>query len=149
VTREQELVQWFAARGDRTLQALAGLTGGVTATHLRTAQLTDAAFDAVTEGLGDPNPRVRWWCVQVLDHVPDPRAISAIAVLLDDPIARVRRNAAHALGCVACTPNWDGGLPDGVLESLSELAASDPNTKVRNEAVWALACRRSARASGR
>jgi vesicle coat complex subunit len=134
------LVRGFGQRG-LELESLRGLTGGVTATHLRSARLTEAAFAAVVEGLADPNPRVRWWCVQVLDHVPDPHGIEAVAKLLDDPVPRVRRNAAHALGCVACKPDWAGGLPNDVVEKLMSLSADDPNTKVRREAGYALACR--------
>lgn len=137
---EAELVQLFGSRS-RELEALRGLAGGVTATHLRTVQLTDAAFEALLDGLRDPNPRIRWWCVQVLDHVPDPRAVHAIADMLDDPVARVRRNAAHALGCVACKPELRGGLPHGVTAKLARTAAEDANQKVRGEARMALACR--------
>jgi HEAT repeat protein len=143
VATEREMVQWFGRR-DRQLDALRVLTGGVTATHLRKAQLTDAAFDAVIEGLTDPNPRIRWWCVQVLDHVPDTRSIIVIASALDDPVPRVRRNAAHALGCVACKPDWDGVVPVGVLDRLSQMATTDENDKVRREATYALVCSRTA-----
>jgi HEAT repeat protein len=123
------------------MASLRGLTGGVTATYLRSAQLTEAAFAAVVEGLTDSSPRVRWWCVQVLDHVPDPRAVEAVAKLLDDPVPRVRRNAAHALGCVACKADWTGDLPDEIVNKLTSLAVNDPNTKVRTEAGYALTCR--------
>jgi hypothetical protein len=140
MTLEQFLVQQFGQRGNE-VEALRGLAGCVTATYLREAQLTPAAFDAVVDGLADKNPRVRWWCVQVLDHVPDPRAVEAIANLLDDPVPRVRRNAAHALGCVACKPEWSGTLPPQVIEKLIGLAAQDPNMKVRSEAAYALSCR--------
>jgi len=117
-----------------------GLAGGVTATHLRTATLSGAAFDALVDGLSDRHPRVRWWCIQLLDHVPYPRALCAIVSALDDPVPRVRRNAVHAFGCVACKPGWDRELPSGALDRLSSLAAHDPNQKVRREAATALAC---------
>jgi HEAT repeat protein len=139
MTPEQELVQEFGRRG-REVEALRGLAGGVSATHLRVAELTEATFDAVVEGLTDANPRIRWWCVQVLDHVPDPRAVDAIAHLLDDHVPRVRRNAAHALGCVACKPEWSGSLPAEVMQKLASLAADDPNAKVRAEASSSLSC---------
>jgi HEAT repeat protein len=139
MTREQLLVQQFGQRGHE-VEALRGLAGGVTATQLRETQLSSAAFDAVVAGLADKNPRVRWWCVQVLDHVPDRRAIDAVARLLDDPVARVRRNAAHALGCVACKPEWSRALPAQVTEKLIDLAGQDPNVKVRSEAAHALSC---------
>jgi HEAT repeat protein len=140
MTPEQLLVQRFGQRG-LEVEALRGLAGGVTATHLRGTQLTPGAFDAVVGGLADENPRIRWWCVQVLDHVPDPRAVEAIASLLVDPVPRVRRLAAHALGCVACKPEWSSDLPPHVTEKLIDLAAGDPNMKVRSEAAYALACR--------
>jgi HEAT repeat protein len=80
---------------------------------------------------------IRWWCIQLLDHVPDRRAITAItaiAGMLDDPVPRVRRNAAHALGCVACKPEWSGGLPAEIVSKLGSIAKDDPNHKVRAEA---------------
>jgi vesicle coat complex subunit len=139
VTAEQELVQLFGVKG-LELGALRGLAGGVTATHLRTTRLTDAAFAAVVDGVSDDNPRVRWWCIQVLDHVPDTRAVLVLASALDDPVPRVRRNAAHALGCLACKPEWDGALPTAALERLMQVAAEDPSPKVRREAAVALFC---------
>jgi HEAT repeat protein len=139
VTDEQDLVQLFGDKGSE-LDALRGLTGGVSATHLRTAHLSDDAFDAVIGGVSDENPRVRWWCVQVLDHIPDVRAVSAITSALDDPVPRVRRNAAHALGCLACKPEWDGALPTAAFERLEQIAVEDPSPKVRREAVAALLC---------
>jgi HEAT repeat protein len=139
VTTEQDLVQLFGIKG-RELDALQDLTGGVTATYLRTATLPDASFAALMDGLSDSSSRVRWWCIQVLDHVSDVRSVSQIASMLDDPVARVRRNAAHALGCVACKPDWDRVLPTAVVHRLNDLAERDPSGKVRREAAAALAC---------
>ena len=132
-------MQLFGVKG-RELDALRGLAGGVTATYLRTATLSDDSFAAVLEGLTDRNARVRWWCIQILDHVSDVRSVSAIVSVLDDPVARVRRNAAHALGCVACKPDWDRVLPTAALQRLWDLADNDPSDKVRREAAVALAC---------
>jgi hypothetical protein len=138
VTSEQELVQLFGVRG-RELDALRALAGGVTTTYLRTATLSEDSLGAVVEGLADPNPRIRWWCIQVLDHVPDVCAVSAIASCLDDPVARVRRNAVHAVGCVACKPDWDRALPAAVLRQLVDMSEHDPSEKVRREAAIAVA----------
>jgi len=137
---EFDLVQRLGSKATY-LDAMRNLVGGVTATELRRAQVSEAAFEALVNGLSDPNPRIRWWCVQILDHVPDHRAVTAIAAALQDEVPRVRRNAAHALGCLACKPDWDSSLPPDVVVSLSELAESDPNEKVRLEAQRALACR--------
>jgi hypothetical protein len=137
VTREQDLLQLFGSKA-RHAEALRGLVGGVTATHLRTVVLSGASLDAVIEGLSDPNPRIRWWCVQVLDHVGGARSTAAIARALDDPVARVRRNAAHALGCRACKPGWEIPFSPDVGARLSQIAVADPNDKVRHEARRAL-----------
>jgi hypothetical protein len=137
--RERTLVQRLASTPLR-LDAMRELAGGVTATELRQVTISDDAFAALCEGLEDSNPRVRWWCIQVLDHVPDHRAVAAIAGALTDPVARVRRNAVHALGCVVCKPTWAGRLPAGVLDRIVEIAASDPSEKVRTEAQLALRC---------
>ena len=138
--REQELVQILRSR-DQCLAAVRELAGGLTATELRSAQVSAEAYDALVEGLRDESLRVRWWCVQILDHIPDARACEAIATALDDPVARVRRNAAHALGCVACKPSCQGALPDRVVRQLTAMTESDSNEKVRREAALTLACR--------
>ena len=137
---ERELVQQLGSTSTR-IAAMRGLVGGVGATELRRAQLTESAFAALGDGLRDRNPKIRWWCIQLLDHVPHPRATTAIAELLDDPVPRVRRNAAHALGCLACKPTWAGELPSQIIGDLERLATSDVNAKVRAEARHALICR--------
>jgi hypothetical protein len=73
MTRERELVHLFGIRG-LDGEALHGLAGGVSATHLRTAVLTEAAFDAVRPVLLTRIPGSAGGGVQVLDHVPDARA---------------------------------------------------------------------------
>jgi hypothetical protein len=129
------------ARPQQRNQAIVALVGGITATELRAiTELPEDVFDALRRGLHHASPKVRWWCVQLLDHVPDERALWAIAGLLDDPVPRVRRNAVHALGCLACKP--DGcDLPAPLLQRIAALADSDPNSKVRTEAQYALAHR--------
>jgi HEAT repeat protein len=119
------------------------LVGGVTATELRDVRLTPEAFGALIEGLDDPNPKVRWWCIQLLDHVGDERVLEPLERALSDPVPRVRRNAAHALGCLACKPNMTEPLPATALDTLERLAARDSNPKVRAEAAHALRCRRT------
>ena len=136
---EKELVQLLGVP-NRRLEAMRALVGGVTATELRSVRITSAEFDALVEGLGDPSAQVRWWSVQLLDHVPDGRAIDALVGALHDPVPRVRRNAAHALGCVSCKPAWSGELPPGAINKLQVMAKTDPNKKVRAEASSVLLC---------
>jgi HEAT repeat protein len=138
---ERDLVQMLASP-ERRLHAMRALAGGVTATELRAAQVTDASAQALIEGVDDPKPTVRWWCIQLLDHLPDDRALAPLARALHDPVARVRRNAAHALGCLACKPTMLDQPPADALDTLARMAASDPNAKVRAEAAHALHRRR-------
>jgi HEAT repeat protein len=121
--------------------------GGTSMTHLRKVRMTELLFEALLQGLRDPNPRIRWWCVQLLDHSSDPRGVTAVASMLDDPVPRVRQNAAHALGCLACKPAWSGQLPTTALNKLNQLAIADRQAKVRRHASWALACQHAARHS--
>jgi HEAT repeat protein len=139
VTREQELVQRLRGTGEEIVGAMTELVGGYTATAMRRIRtLPEPAFAALVEGLHDPHPRVRFHCLNVLDHVADPRVFDAIAPLLDDPVPRVRRQAAHSLGCTICKPDWCGTLPPGTVAALERLASDDPNARVRRDASIAL-----------
>lgn len=120
--------------------AIRELVGGVRATELRRASPSRQVMQALIDGLRDPSPQVRWWCVQLIDHLPDARALDALVPVLDDPVPRVRRNAAHALGCVACKPTWNGQLASSVVEKLVEMSTNDASQKVRQEALRSLAC---------
>ena len=140
MTPEEGLVQRLVNKADR-LEVMRSLLGAVNASDLRHVEISEEAFAALVGGLSHDHPQVRWWCIQMLDHCPDPRAVEAILPLLEDPVPRVRRNAAHALGCVACKPDWTGRLEQEVSDLLVRMAESDPNTKVRTEAAQTLARR--------
>jgi len=129
----QTLVKLLAQRPGR-LDTIRQLVGGVTATELRRARVDQPTLDALAEGVQEPDSRVRWWCVQLLDHLDDQRALTALIEALGDPVPRARRNACHALSCLACKPSWDSVLPDAAHGKLRQLAAADPNPKVRAEA---------------
>jgi HEAT repeat protein len=137
--RASDLVQLLGVPAQR-VAAIRQLVGGVGTTELRQARPSREAMQALIDGLRDESPQVRWWCIQLIDHLPDDRALDALVPVLDDPGPRVRRNTAHALGCVACKPTWDGQLAASVIENLAEMAAHDINAKVRQEAVRSLAC---------
>ena len=133
-----ELVQQLASKRERNA-AIRALVGGLTATELRSVRVDDATIGALARGLADSNPVVRWWCVQLLDHVPDQRAIDLIVPLLGDPVPRVRRVAVHTLGCAACKPTADICLSPETRARIRQLSESDPNGKVRDEASRLLA----------
>ena len=96
-----ELVNLFAYVSHRN-RAITALVGGLTGTELRRVRLTDAARNALIRGLEHANPRVRWWCLQLMDHVGDERCLEHIIRALDDPVPRVRKMAQHALECEKC-----------------------------------------------
>jgi hypothetical protein len=137
MTLEQQWVEALAVPS-RRLDSMRSLIGGVNARELRSVVVSDDALQALIDGLSHENSQVRWWCVQLLDHCSDGRAIDALVPMLDDPVPRVRRNAAHALGCTGCKPNWSGDLPERALRRLEFMVESDPNRKVREEARRAL-----------
>jgi HEAT repeat protein len=135
--RADELVQRLADQTTR-LDAMRRLVGSVNSRELRAVHLDDDTLDALATGVTDPHPPVRFWSIQLLDHVADERAIAAIVPALDDPVPRVRRNAAHALACRVCKPDWCTPLAEDTRAKLADLAANDPNAKVRAEARRAL-----------
>ena len=93
--------------------------------------------DALIEGLGHANPRVRFDCAHLMDHLADERCAEPLRRLVDDPVPRVRRVALHSLGCDACklTP-----LPadDGLVALTIERALADPSINVRRHATSGL-----------
>jgi HEAT repeat protein len=137
MTFEQQWIEALAVPSQR-LDSMRSLIGGVNARELRSVVVSDDALQALIDGLTHENAQVRWWCVQLLDHCSDTRAIDALVPVLDDPVPRVRRNAAHALGCTGCKPTWSGDLSDRALRRLEFMVESDPNRKVREEARRAL-----------
>lgn len=96
-----ELVNLLADKQRRN-DAIRFLVGGLTATELRRVKLTEATFLALVKGLKHPNPKVRWWCLQLFDHIGDEKCVPHIIPLLQDPVPRVRKHALHALECEAC-----------------------------------------------
>jgi HEAT repeat protein len=96
-----DLVDLLAYKSHR-LQAIRALVGALTATELRRVYLTDAARGALIAGLDHANPKVRWWCLQLMDHVGDEPCFEQIVRALDDPVPRVRAIALHALECERC-----------------------------------------------
>src|SRR5436190_24316137 len=77
MSREREWVEALALPAQR-IQATRALIGAVNARELRAVVVSEASLQALIEGLRHPNAQVRWWCVQLLDHCSDGRAIDAI-----------------------------------------------------------------------
>jgi RimJ/RimL family protein N-acetyltransferase len=143
--RYTELVEAFADSARRNA-AIVELVGAINAGDLRRVQVSPEARAALVAGLDHPNAKVRWWCLQLMDHLADESYLEPILSKLSDPVAKVRRHAIHALSCAACKPNRQA-LEVEIEAALRDVVASDPDEKVREEARRALAALGSSRAS--
>lgn len=114
-------------------QAIIGLVGGINATDLRRVQVGPEAKAALIAGLEHPNAKVRWWCLQLMDHLADESYLEPILSKLIDPVAKVRRHAIHALTCGACKPGRSM-LDLDIEENLRAVLENDSDEKVREEA---------------
>jgi HEAT repeat protein len=134
--RCDELVEMFGDTGRRNA-AIVELVGAINATDLRRAQVSPEAKAALVAGLDHPNAKIRWWCLQLMDHLADESYLEPILAKLSDPVAKVRRHAIHALSCGACKPDRRV-LAIEIRETLRGVAANDADEKVRAEARGAL-----------
>ena len=132
-----ELVEAFADKARRNA-AIVELVGAINAGDLRRVRVRPEAKAALIAGLEHPNAKVRWWCLQLMDHLADESYLAPILSKLSDPVAKVRRHAIHALSCAACKPERRKLAVD-IDAALRAAAASDPDEKVRAEARQALA----------
>jgi HEAT repeat protein len=120
-------------------ETIVALVGAINARDLAKVQLTPEAKAALIGGLQHNNAKVRWWCLQLMDHLADESFIPFILPLLNDPVAKVRKHAVHALTCDICKPNRCGlELSEEIRVKLEHLAQTDEDVRVRNEASAAL-----------
>lgn len=115
------------------------LLGGITSTELRKVKLSEEVKQALIAGLKHRNSKIRWWCIQFMDHVADE---SFVPTLLDaaytDPTPKNRRHAIHAITCEMCKPNRQK-LNVDVRYELGEIARLDSDITVREMALHELA----------
>ncbi|MFF4014988.1 HEAT repeat domain-containing protein [Streptomyces sp. NPDC001843] len=89
------------------------------------------ATDAVRAGLRHSDPAVREGCCRLLDHMVDTDSMDELIAMADDPDARVRISAFHALACDRCKGDTCAPGADRVLEPAFRHLASDPDPHVR------------------
>ncbi|MGW2419543.1 HEAT repeat domain-containing protein [Streptomyces sp. NPDC001709] len=89
------------------------------------------AVSAIRAGLRDAHPSVREGCCRLLDHLVDTESMGELVAMADDPDARVRIAAFHALACDRCKGDTCAPGPDQVLEPALHHLASDPDPHVR------------------
>lgn len=94
------------------------------------------ALPAIRTGLSSPNWRVRQWCATLIDTNWDEPSLRRLLLALYDPKLKVRKAAAHSLGCDRCK---QGENPIDVLPYLEERLREDKSIKVRRTCAWTLA----------
>jgi hypothetical protein len=83
-----------------------------------------------------PNPKVRWQCLTLLDHLDDDDSVPVfVDALRNDPVPRVRRHALHALSCDRCKAE---PVQIDVASVIVDCFREDDNAKVRRQAQYAL-----------
>ena len=125
------------ADAKRRYRAIVELVGAINANDLRRVTVTPEAKAALIAGLAHPNAKVRWWCLQLMDHLADESYLGPILSMLSDPVAKVRRHAIHALSCGACKPGREP-LAVRIEPELRAIRESDPDPRVREEAQQSL-----------
>jgi HEAT repeat protein len=93
------------------------------------------AAAAVREGLSHPDWHVRRGAALYADHHPDPALLERLKLTLNDPHAKVRLFAVHALACEPCKP---GGNPVDAIPLLIRALKEDRAIRVRRHAALLL-----------
>lgn len=134
----EQLVDLFADKTQRN-EVVRALVGGLTSTELRRVKVSPEAKQALINGLKHRNSKVRWWCIQLMDHLADE---SYVPLLMEaahnDPTPKNRRHAIHATTCEVCKPNRQR-LNVDVRAELLAIAATDTDVSVREMALQELA----------
>jgi HEAT repeat protein len=89
------------------------------------------AVGAIRAGLDHESPAVREGCCRLLDHLVDTGSMDRLIAMADDPDARVRIAAFHALACDRCKGGTCAPGADKVLGPALRHLASDPDAHVR------------------
>ncbi len=89
------------------------------------------ALGAIRTGLHYENPAVREGCCRLLDHLVDTDSMGQLIAMADDPDARVKIAAFHALACDRCKGDTCAPGADEVLGPALRYLASDPDAHVR------------------
>lgn len=95
------------------------------------------AVPCIRRGLRHPLPRVREECCRLLDPLLVAEAMDDLTAMLDDPDARVRVAALHALSCDRCKPDADACRPDRAVirPRAIRILHDDPDPQVRARAA--------------
>ncbi|MFD7640445.1 HEAT repeat domain-containing protein [Kitasatospora sp. NPDC059795] len=93
------------------------------------------ALGAIRAGLSHESAAVREGCCRLLDHLVDTDSMDQLVAMADDPDAKVRVAAFHALACDRCKGDACAPGAGRVLGPALRHLASDPDPQVRMRAV--------------
>lgn len=128
---EAEVMLGFVRTDNEALVAYLGDPQRTVAAYRVLLRRGPAALSAIRAGLRQENPSVREGCCRLLDHLADTESVSDLITMTDDPDARVRIAAFHALACDRCEGDTCAPGPDLVLEPSLHHLAFDPDPHVR------------------
>ena len=90
------------------------------------------ALPLVEEALFSDDPEIRFRCTLLIDRLAGNDSFEVLLLLLDDPDARVRGHAMHALACDRCKADDVCVLPrEDLIDAAAGLVADDPDEHVR------------------
>ena len=108
--------------------------------HWKLRRIGAPARPAVEEGLLSDDPVTRAECTVLIDRLAGSESFELVLLLLDDPDARVRGHAIHALACDRCKGEDVCALPRAdLIPAAVRLLAEDPDDHVRAVALEVLA----------
>jgi HEAT repeat protein len=125
----------FARTDDETLVSCLGDRQRTVAAYHTLLRRGEGALHAIRVGLHHEDPAVREGCCRLLDHLVDTDSMDELITMVDDPDARVRVSAFHALACDRCKGDTCAPGADRVLGPAVRHLASDPDPHVRSMAV--------------
>jgi HEAT repeat protein len=125
----------FARTDNESLVSCLGDPQRAVAAYHELLQRDKDAVGAIRAGLQHENPAVREGCCRLLDHLVDTGSMGQLITMADDPDARVRIAAFHALACDRCKGDTCAPGADQVLEPALRHLAADPDPHVRARAA--------------
>jgi HEAT repeat protein len=128
---ETEVVLGFTSTGNKALVSCLGDPQRAVAAYHELLRRGQDAMGAIRAGLQHEDPAVREGCCRLLDHLVDTDSMGQLIAMADDPDARVRIAAFHALACDRCKGDTCAPGAGQVLEPALRHLAADPDPHVR------------------
>ncbi|MFD8786453.1 HEAT repeat domain-containing protein [Kitasatospora sp. NPDC059599] len=125
----------FSRTDDEALVSCLGDPQRTVAAYRELLHRAADALDAIRAGLSHADPAVREGCCRLLDHLVDTDSMDLLIAMADDPDARVRIAAFHALACDRCKGDTCAPGADRVLGPGLRRLAGDPDPQVRMRAA--------------